>query len=378
MIFSKRLSISLLSLSLAVASISLTSCSSAPSIKEDACFKRRGAIDIGSGSTKAFAAVIDVCQTPVRIVEKLYDEKVKISFGEAVEKSADGTFPPEIVTDASAKIATFAEAMNSRQIERISIVATAAFRKSKNGLATANTIGDAVAARLKGKTKINLEAARVQLLSQAQEAEVGARSALANLPVTSPGTSPTAPIIVWDIGGGSMQMWSDVLDSAGTAPPAPHLFTGDLASVTFKNTFIREVQKKDPAVTKSPNPLKKAGAPKAVSLARAHAKKNVPEFFKTNAAKARWVGIGGVLAISVQKQVDRENGGARSATTSFTNQNLAKTLTARAVRTDEEIESEYRETEVTNLALVLGYMQELKIDRVETVEASLVQGLIVR
>ena len=373
----KQFSISLMALSLAACTtISLTSCSSAPVIKEDACLKRRGAIDIGSGSTKAFAAVVDICQTPKRIVEKLYDEKVKISFGEAVEKSADGTFPPEVITDASAKIATFAEAMNARQIERISIVATAAFRKSKNGIETANAISDAVTSRLKGKSKIDLEAARVQLLSQAQEAEVGAHSALTNLPVTSKDVL-REPIIVWDIGGGSMQMWSDVPKTTGDAPPAPHLFTGDLASVTFKNAVLKDLQKKDPATTKSPNPLKKAGAAKAVTMARTHAKKNVPEFFKTTAPRARWVGIGGVLAISVQKQVDREIGAARS-NGSFSEPALAKTLITRALRTDEEIESEYRETEITNLALVLGYMQELKIDHVETVEASLVQGLVAR
>ena len=359
------------------AALTLTSCSSTPAIKEDACLKRRGAIDIGSGSTKAFAAVIDVCQTPKRIVEKLYDEKVKISFGEAVEKSADGTFPADVVTDAAAKVATFAEAMNSRHVERITIVATAAFRKSKNGAETANAISDAVTARLKANnTNVDLKATRVQILSQAQEAEVGAHSALTNLPVSS-SDMMKEPIIVWDIGGGSMQMWSDVPTTAGGAPPTPNLFTGDLASVTFKNAVIRDVLKKDPTNVKSPNPLKKAGAMKAVTLARAHAKKNVPEFFKTNAAKSRWVGIGGVLAISVQKQVDREANQARTAAL-FTDKALLKTLESRSARKDEEIESEYRETEITNLALVLGYMQELKIDRVETVEASLVQGLIAR
>ena len=47
--------------------------------------------------------------TTARIVERLFDEKAKISFGESVERTGDGTFAPDVVTDASAKIATMAE-----------------------------------------------------------------------------------------------------------------------------------------------------------------------------------------------------------------------------------------------------------------------------
>lgn len=355
--------------------LSIGGCASSDRTPENACLKRRGAIDIGSGSTKAFAAVVDVCQNPKRIVEKLFDEKVKISFGEAVEKSSDGTFPPEVVTDASAKVATFAEQMNQKNLESLTIVATAAFRKAKNGADVAGRISEAIRDRMKGKTKLDLATLRVQILSQEQEAEVGAQSALTNLP-TSAGVVSNSPIVVWDIGGGSMQMWSAPVSTANSPPAAPHLFTGDLASVTFKNKVIQDIQKKNPAEKKSPNPLK-ADSKKAVAVSRAHAKSNVPEFFKTGAKKARWIGIGGVLAISVQKQVEKESG-APHASMMFTENDLAKTLEKRSPRKDDEIESDYRETEITNLALVLGYMQELGIEKVETVEASLVQGLIAR
>ncbi len=349
----------------------LTGCASAPKSASDPCLKRRGAIDIGSGSTKAFAAVVDICQKPARIVERLFDEKAKISFGESVERTGDGTFAPDVVTDASAKIATMAEQMNEKGIERLSVVATAAFRKAKNGADTAKAISDAVARRLKGKTALDLEASRVQILSQEVEAEVGALSAITNLPEEAR-KSPHALFVVWDIGGGSMQMFAN--DKVGDSYQ-PHLYTGDLASVTFKNKVIRELQKKDPATVKSPNPIGKNRA-KAVVLARDHAKKNVPDYFKKNANRATWVGIGGVLAISTVKQVEKEGQGTSSSF--FTDSALAKTLEARANRKDEEIESEYRETDITNLALVLGYMQELKIKRVDTVEASLTQGLVTR
>ncbi len=360
---------SLIAFVLSAITVLTVNCSSQPKVIEDPCLKRRGAIDIGSGSTKAFAAVVDVCSKPKRIVEKLFDEKVKISFGEALEQNAEGNIPPDVITDASAKIATLVENMNARGLESIETVATAAIRKSKNREDVVSRISSAMNERLRGKTKLgNLQ---VRVLSQIEEAQVGARSALANLP----SSAETGPIVIWDIGGGSMQM---------TALDSNELFTSELASVTFKNQVIREVQKKDPSVLKSPNPLKK-NAKKATALARAHGEKNLGSFLKIHPSKPRWIGIGGVLALSVQKQVDREEQAPRPKTdlmvqpaSHFTQTDLTKTLDKRAGRTDEEIDSEYRETEITNLALVLGYMQALKMEKIETVEASLVQGLILQ
>jgi exopolyphosphatase/guanosine-5'-triphosphate,3'-diphosphate pyrophosphatase len=352
-----------------------TGCTSVPKTIDDPCLKRRGAIDIGSGSTKALAAVINVCSNPKRIVEKLFDEKVKISFGEALELNSEGKIPSDVIADASAKIATLVEQMNSQNLESIEAVATAAIRKSRNRDEVANQIAFAMNERIRekpsrGKTKLMAANLKVRVLSQIEEAQIGARSALANLPPEI----GTGPVVIWDIGGGSMQM---------AAVGSDELFTGDLASVTFKNQVIREIQKKDPAQQKSPNPLKK-NAKKATALARAHAEKNLGPFLDLHNQKPRWVGIGGVLALSVQKQVNREVQMPRSKADStvrtknhFTLDDLRKALDARANRTDDEIESDYRETEVTNLALVLGYMQALKANKVETVEASLVQGLII-
>ena len=323
-------------------------CANVPKTPENPCLKRRGAIDIGSGSTKAFAAVVDVCANPKRIAHKLFDEKTKISFGEAIEKSEDGKIPADMITDASAKIATLVEAMSKENLESIALVATAAFRKAKNGRDVGASISQATKDRLKGKTSIDLRTLDVQLLSQENEAELGAQAALANLPSLLTG-EPSHPIVVWDIGGGSMQMLA-----VGGEHEA---FRGELASVTFKNRVIQEIQKKNPKIQVTPNPMGKS-AKKAVTMARVHAKANVGKAMKELAPKARWVGIGGVLAISVQKQVEREGIASHSANR-FSEKALAQTLDKRSLRNDDEIESEYRTTEITNLALVLGYMQEL-------------------
>ncbi len=60
--------------------------------------------------------------------------------------------------------------------------------------------------------------------------------------------------------------------------------------------------------------------------------------------------------MSVQKQVKR-------GTSTFTEQEIVDSLALRALLKDSDIESDYKSTDISNLALVLGYMQALKISK---------------
>jgi len=304
------------------------------------CIERRGALDIGSGTTKAYAAVVDTCQG--KIVETLYDKQMPISFAEAIAKSERGEISEELIEKATGEINALIKSMREKKVERISAIATSAFRTAKNGARAA--------VELSKRTKIP-----VTVLSQDEEAEVGALSARARGGIPANDTTS----IVWDIGGGSMQMWARTESGV-------QIFRGDLASVSFKNKVIREIQNRDPHKFTSPNPLGK-DYERAVKLAADHARTHVPEYFKKVATTSRWLGIGGVLSLSIRYQVD-------PSSPVFSRADLEKTLRERSKLTDAEIENPYRETEISNLALVLGYMQELGIDRVETLDVSLAQG----
>lgn len=306
------------------------------------CLQRRGAIDIGSGSTKALAAEVDICEK--KIVRTLYEHQIPLAFADAVARSPQGEIPDKFRDQAVKDIQPLLEAMKAHNLKRISALATSTFRTSKNGAEAA----------LEMSERLNIP---IHIVTQEQEAEIGAMSALSQKTL-----APNTAFVVWDIGGGSMQMWTPGDD-------APRLFKGDLASVSFKNKVIQTLQGKNPKRVSSPNPLGRH-APKAVELAATHARKEVPPIFKERAA-APWIGIGGVLAISVQKQIDKDAHG-------FSRAQLAQTLREKSALKDAQIESKYRETEVSNLALVLGYMEALGVDSVETVQASLTQGWLLR
>ncbi|NUN06616.1 MAG: hypothetical protein HUU57_12745 [Bdellovibrio sp.] len=305
------------------------------------CHEKQGALDFGSGTTKAFAALVDVCQK--KVIEVIFEDRLPLALNEALEKSAQKEIPTAIIDQALPQFQTMLQKMQDHDVKKIHGIATAVFRSAKNG--------PQVIQRIAKTLQIP-----VQIISQEKEAELGFWSAIAQKKL-----SPKDPIIVWDIGGGSMQMYA-------RRGKTTHVFQGDLASVSFKNKILEDLQFKDPKQVSSPNPI---GTNKdaALQIAKNHAYIHVSDFFKKEAVTARWIGVGGVLSMSVQAQT-------KKGSAEFTQAELDKTLRERVFLRDEEINSDYKISDISNLALVLGYMQALQIRKVETAQASLGQGLL--
>lgn len=322
--------------------ISILICTQAEASSHD-CKKNQGAMDFGSGTTKALVVSVDVCEK--KILDILFEERIPLALNEALEKSVRHEIPLSIIENEMPRLQNLVNKMRVEwKSEKIIAVATSVFRVAKNGAEVVKT--------LSRELKIPIE-----IISQDREAELGYWSVLAQKKISSKNG-----VIVWDIGGGSMQMY------AQGANKKVFIFKGDLASVTFKNRIIEVLQFKNPKEHASPNPI---GGQRlaAIQLAKNHAYLNVPAFFKKNASQSKWVGVGGVLSMSVQKQV-------KNGATEFTREELDKTFSARSLLKDSEIDSDYRISDISNLALVLGYMQALNISKVETVQASLGQGLV--
>lgn len=300
-----------------------------------------GSLDFGSGSVKSLVVEVDLCEKTIGKV--LFQESFPTNFNESLQKSKSDTISEETLTKYSSLFKQISEKVRSHQAEKVYAVGTSAFRTAKNGEHILQEISKII------ETPI-------ELVSQDKEAELGYWSALVakNLPAS-------APAIVWDIGGGSLQIFTKKDGQV-------FIHKGNLAAVTFKNAVIKDIQKKDIVKTNSPNPLGKDWK-KATKLAYDYAEKNVPSFFKQNKDHYQWIGVGGVLAISVQEQI---NANAKS----FTRSELEETLKVRSQLKDSQIKSEYKTTDISSLALVLGYMQSLDIKQIETVKVNLGHGLI--
>ena len=304
----------------------------------------RAAFDVGSGSTKMKVAKVDTCTQT--LIATILEDQVKVDYRDQLEKSQDGEFPePTLQAGREAFKNLLAKAKKSGATH-FAGVATAAFRSAKNGAVFLTEI--------KSNLKIN-----IRIISQEEEAHLGFRA------VSQTQKLPMARILVWDIGGGSQQMMT--LNEKSQAV----IYDGKLASVSFKNKVIAQVQNKNINEVNSPNPLSAPQIVAAKKLAQSEARNEVPEPIKTkilNMPDLTVVGIGGVLSRSI---VDNTPGDK----TEIKLEDLEKGLKTKTDKTDAEIGGEYAATEVTNMVLVSAYMQALKIKSYRPLRLSLIDGL---
>lgn len=303
----------------------------------------RAAFDVGSGSTKMKVAQLDLCTNTV--VKIVLDDQVKIDYRESLEKSKDEQIPSGTVEAGITALNTLKDKATKLGAQNFTGVATAAFRQAKNG--------EQVIQDIRKATGIPL-----RIISQNVEALIGFQAASLKI------KKDPAHIISWDIGGGSQQIV--VINEA----KQPSVYLGELASVSFKNRVLTEVKKKNLKKINSPNPLDQSQIEKAIRIAEKEAIKSVPADIKARLEQTQnttVVGIGGVLSKSVLKQFKNE--------TQVTPALLRTALDQRAGYTDKKIGDAFAATEVTNLALVYGYMKALKIKSYRPMDVNLIDGL---
>jgi exopolyphosphatase/guanosine-5'-triphosphate,3'-diphosphate pyrophosphatase len=134
--------------------------------------------------------------------------------------------------------------------------------------------------------------------------------------------------------------------------------------------IISAIQGKSYKDIKSPNPMGEAVATKAANFAQYYAAIHVQKAIKEKAKGLTVFGIGGVHYYSVRKQCVMKG-------KTYTISDVKKALTTKRELTDSKIGGKYAATDVSNLALVLGFMKELKIDKIRTLRANMAHGILI-
>lgn len=310
------------------------------------CQEVRMGLDIGSGSTKMMVAKVDFCAS--KILEVLHQESQPVQYNEDLEKSADGNLSHAITDKGYATLHAMITKGRTFKPKKISGVATSVFRKSKNGV----DVIKGFARKLK---------TRLEVISQEDEAMLGYLSVLS---LMDEKIREDKTIVVWDIGGGSMQMFS--MDKN----KKPHMYLGDLASVTFKNMVIEVLQSKTLESTISPNPIGDK-RDQVIALARSYSRLHVPADIKYDIKDRIVVGVGGVHGHSIKNQLQLKE-------MNYTIEELDQASKIQSQKSDKDLVGDYRSTDVTNMLLVQGFMEGLGIKEVKIVNASLLQGVLVR
>jgi hypothetical protein len=321
------------------------------------CEHVRAAFDVGSSATKMKVFKVNVCKQ--RIIEQLFpkteeDKKlatVDLDFASDLLKSRKDTsadpsivpyFSTPMILKAEREFAKLKSLAEPYKPDAYVAVATQAFRESRNA-------ADVVVTRLQQNLGI-----KVLVPLQTEEALLEWVAASSDMGVTDLST-----VVTWGIGGGSMQIGTR--DRAGQFTT----FTSVVASTNMLDAVYQGLQRTDATLL----PVTHDEIEQMIGYAQAEAGRASGDI-KNKLTKfgVGVIGVGGVINKSVRTLlvslgITDENAAY------FTQDNVNSALNQIAgadANSDvfAKVPAKFRNMTVTNLALVLGTMRELRIPAV--------------
>jgi len=309
------------------------------SLSQNYCIEQRAAFDIGSATMKMKIANVDKCsQSVIRVI---LQKEIKVPFA---ENTRHRLLSRDIRDKGLEQLAVLKKEALAHGVRSFAGVATAAFRLADN---TPQFL-----AEINEKTGIT-----IRMVSQDEEAILGYKAAMTQA------SSALGNIVVWDIGGNSMQIIVKDQD------PHYRIYRGHLASISFKNQLLERIHHTSDW-QKSPNPIGSRNLDAALDIA-AKAASDVPDELKSfiHQTGTTVIGIGGVHNQSIRKQIGK--------TIAYTREDLVKAVKERLDWDDAQIGGSYADTNVSNLILVLGFMQKLDIKEVRLMDVNLTDGILI-
>lgn len=318
-------------------------CMARPASPQGATVVRRAAFDIGSANIKCIIADVDI--STGLIVNPVATLSEKVDFAEDLARSYDDNLSKKVMTQGIKALDKLKAVAVERNALEYSAVGGRIFQEAQNGRA--------YFVRIRQETgipsRVISEQQAAMLSYHAVRQAIGDRD---------------HDLLVWDIGGNSMQMTI-------RKPDGGLLFYIDpMASIAFKNVVIHNIQRKDFNTTVSPNPVSADEAEQALAYIQAHAAMTVPLYIANRVSRPGLTvaGIGGVHYYSVPEMLDERK-------VTYTREEVAHALKKWIGKPDKDFDSEFAESRLTNLIMVLGYMDALGIKEVLSLKINQADGL---
>ncbi len=300
----------------------------------------RAALDIGSGATKLRVAEVDLNKN--KIVKTIVNTQITVPYQQSLSKSGSQTIDEKTMEQGIEAIKKLKKLAVENQAKKIIGVATASFRNAHNS--------EEFAKRIFKETGVP-----IFIVDQKDEGELGFYAVEATIPIDE------HKVIVWDIGGGSLQLTT--MDKEGNII----VYRGHEASVPFRQYVIQNIQGRDVKIYDTPNPMTLDEMNHAEKHARQLAA-SVDQFFKDkiNDPKISVYGIGSIFSLGIEPLAKKNP---------FTAQDLTEAVKPLAGKTDEEMdEGEFASVKATNALLIVGFMKELNIKKVTVVDVNVADG----
>lgn len=306
----------------------------------------RAALDVGSGTTNMKIAKVD--RSTDKIISVIFQQTIPVAYQKELEQSSDNTFNRSIMDKGIKAISELKAIADSYHVKKLVAVATAAFRYAKN----ANSFIDEIQQRTGVKVKV---------ISQDEEGYLAFRSALATSPISSD------DVVVWDIGGGSLQL------TYQNGEDNYIVNKGTVASAAFKNVIIEKIEGKDPTKVHTPNPMTGQQMDQAIQYAAKLALTNeaASTALKAKIAdkKTKVLAVGSLFNYSIRPMVNNQ--------ADITRDQLTKVVYQLQGLPDEKLSQDaFADVIVSNPLLVLGYMNALNIEQVTILNVNNTDGAL--
>lgn len=344
--------------------LGISTCTWATSKSTSCPRKARVVIDLGSGTTKLNVAEVEVCKERSRLI-KMLDDTTSRPLALEASKDPAGNIPLETQNQTLSVLRELREIAAKKAAEagfaeiEMAVVGTHAFRTAKN--------------QSEFQKLMEQNGFAITALTQKDEAETGFYAVQGQgLP---PGCDPNS-LLVWDIGGGSMQL-------IRSPPPAIRVEGFNMGAEGFKQALMGRFKPTKNACaveSPSPNPIGKEQSESVRTFARDTTQRLLRGGLRRDLRATCVVGIGGVhsKAVSLQLEKSWKSISACVCKDSASACKLSKQVYYKVQLEclarhlieksdcDPEIKGPYSSTAVTNLYFVLGWMDTLGFERVHT------------
>jgi exopolyphosphatase/guanosine-5'-triphosphate,3'-diphosphate pyrophosphatase len=183
-------------------------------------------------------------------------------------------------------------------------------------------------------------------------------------------------LIVWDIGGGSLQFSMRAIGSKDKIGDYI-ISSGHHGAELFRKEVAQRFRRD---ASRPGDPLTEEGMTQAIGLARRWSRDmNTNIVKRLRLGHMRVVGLGGIHTESLSAQAGLQ---AKSAHEVYTREGVRVAAKRAANMSDADFRNaypanKYPESQATNVALVLGYMEDLQIKEVIPLDVNLADGLLV-
>lgn len=303
----------------------------------------RASIDIGMGGPKLQVAEVDLKTN--KIVKLLHSQRYFINFYEGISKDNGNRLSAKVMTQGLDAFKSAVNIAHSFKADGIVAIATASFRSASNGLEFAKEIQD--------ETSI-----QVHIIDQNLEAKLAFQAVLSKIDIQPEN------LIVWDIGGGSIQFVGMMSDGSYL------IDCGKEGVGVFNDYIISSIQQQNIKERRTPNPMSSSDILRAQTYACSLSQKvnqAMSDKFKDPSTKV--VGAGSVFGHGIAAMIGKNT---------FCFDDISAVVLGLEGKTDEDFGGgDFAFCEGSNTILAFGFMQGLGIKKMSIVNVNNADGALI-